>query len=51
MTRQQAIEFLKNNPAKFAKMLGFKKLGQIHNKWIINMVRGKSDQTLQASRG
>lgn len=51
MTRQQAIEFLKNNPAKFANMLGFTKLGDLHNSWICEMVRGKDDKTLQASRG
>lgn len=51
MTRQQAVDFLKNNPAKFAKMLGFTKLGSLHNQWIIEMVRGREDHTLQASRG
>lgn len=51
MTRQQAIDFLKNNPVKFAKMLGFTKLSSLHNKWIIDMVRGKEDKTLQSSRG
>ena len=51
MTRQQAIDFLKNRPADFAKMLGFDKLSSLHNQWIIDMVRGKGDQTLQASRG
>ena len=51
MTRQQAIDFLKNNPVKFARMLGFSKLGFLHNTWIVDMVRGKEDKTLQASRG
>lgn len=51
MTRQQAIEFLLNSPIKYAKMLGFDKLGSLHNDWIIDMVRGKEDETLQASRG
>lgn len=51
MTRQQAIEFLLYNPVKFGKMLGFTKLGSLHNQWIIDMVRGKDDKTLQASRG
>lgn len=51
MTRQQAIEFLKYNPVKFAKMLGFTKLSSLHNKWIVDMVRGKEDKTLQSSRG
>ena len=51
MTRQQAIDFLKYNPVKFAKMLGFTKLSSLHNKWIVDMVRGKDDKTLQSSRG
>lgn len=50
MTRQQAIDFLLNKPADYAKMLGFTKLGSLHNEWIIEMVRGKNDRTLQASR-
>ena len=51
MTRQQAIEFLINDPAKFARLLGFTKLDDLHNQWIVEMVRGKDDKTLQASRG
>ena len=51
MTRNEAIEFLLNNPVKFAHLLGFTKLGDLHNTWIKEMVRGKTDKTLQASRG
>lgn len=51
MTRNDAIDFLLTRPAKFGRMLGFTKLGDIHNKWIIEMLRGTSDHTLQASRG
>ena len=51
MTRKQAVDFLKNSPIKYAKMLGFGKLGTLHNAWIRKMVLGKSDFTLQASRG
>ena len=51
MTKEQAIHFLKYNPVKYAKMLGFNKLGSLHNDWIVEMVRGKEDHTLQASRG
>ena len=51
MTRQAAIDFLTNKPVEYAKMLGFTKLGVLHNNWIIDMVRGKEDKTLQASRG
>lgn len=51
MNRQQAIDFLKYNPVKYARLLGFDKLGDIHNDWIVDMVRGKDDETLQAHRG
>jgi hypothetical protein len=51
MDRKTAVDFLLNRPADYAKMLGFTKLGSLHNSWIIDMVRGKEDKTLQASRG
>lgn len=51
MTRQQAIDFLLHTPDKYAHMLGFGKLGTIHRQWIIDMVRGQEDKTLQSSRG
>ena len=51
MTREQTIYFLKNKPVEFAHMLGFAKLNELHNDWIIDMLRGKEDRTLQASRG
>ena len=50
MTRQQAIDFLLNNPVGYAKMLGFDRLGELHNSWIVDMVRGKEDTTLMAHR-
>lgn len=42
---------LKTNPVNLAKRLGFKLLGKLHNTWIIDMVYGKGDKTLQAHRG
>lgn len=51
MNRQQAIDFLKYNPVKYAKMLGFDKLGSLHNDWIMDMVWGQGDRTLQSHRG
>lgn len=51
MNRKQAVDFLLTRPVDFARMLGFTKLGDIHNRWIIDMVRGQEDKTLQASRG
>lgn len=50
MNRQQAIDFLINRPVDYAKMLGFDKLGSLHCSWIVDMVRGREDKTLQASR-
>lgn len=51
MNRSDALNLLLNHPVKFAKMLGFTKLGDLHNKWIKEMVRGREDKTIQASRG
>jgi predicted phage terminase large subunit-like protein len=51
MTREQAIDFLINRPYKFGHLLGFTKLKPIHNEWIRRMIKGKNDETLQASRG
>ena len=51
MTREQAVKFLLEHPAKFGAMIGFDKLTDLHNKWIIEMVRGDGDKTLQAHRG
>lgn len=50
MDRQTAVDFLLNRPAEFAKMLGFTKLGGLHNEWIREMVRGTDDHTLMAHR-
>ena len=51
LTRQRAINILKNNPVKFGRMVGFNKLTNLHNEWIIDMVFGDDDETLQAHRG
>lgn len=51
MTKEQAIAFLRDRPVDFAHLLGFTKLGELHNRWIVDMVRGREDKTLQASRG
>lgn len=51
VTRSDALDLLLNHPIKLAHMLGFTKLADIHNDWIKEMVRGKTDKTYQASRG
>lgn len=51
MTREQAVKFLITKPYKLGHLLGFEKLLPIHNRWIAEMIKGKTDKTLQASRG
>ena len=51
ITREQAIKFLREKPIKFAHLLGFSKLIDIHNEWIREMLLGKDDYTLEAHRG
>ena len=50
LTRQQAVEFLRDHPAKFGHMLGFTKLTEMHNGWISQMAFGTEDHTLQGHR-
>lgn len=51
MVRKDAVEFLLTSPYKFGHLVGFKRLTELHNKWLIEMIRGKEDKTLQAHRG
>lgn len=50
MTREQGVNLMIQHPLKVAHMLGFNKLTDMHEKWIIEMVRGKEDHTLMAHR-
>lgn len=50
MTRKQAVNFLIEKPAKFGNLVGFDKLGDLQNKWIKEMLSGKTDITRQAHR-
>ena len=50
MTRQQAVNFLRNHPVRFGQMLWFTKLTELHNGWIKKMAFGKKDHTLQGHR-
>lgn len=50
MTRKEAVNFLLTSPYKLGHMVGFKKLTELHNGWIVDMVRGSQDKTLQAHR-
>ena len=50
--RAAAIELLRCIPAEFGRRVGFTKLtDELHNGWIIDMIRGKEDKTLQGHRG
>lgn len=51
LNQKQAIEFLRDRPVKYAHLLGFDKLTDIHNEWIREMLLGKEDYTLEAHRG
>lgn len=51
MTREAAIAILLNEPVKIGYAIGFDKLTALHNRWIIEMIRGTQDKTLQAHRG
>lgn len=51
MNREDAIQFLITKPYKFGHLVGFDRLSELHNEWIVSMLRGKNDTTLQASRG
>ncbi len=51
MTREAAIAILLNEPVKIGYAAGFDKLTALHNRWIVDMIRGTQDKTLQAHRG
>lgn len=52
MTRKEAIRLLRDEPIKIGWAVGFKDLNvKLHNAWMREMIRTKSDKTLQAHRG
>ena len=50
MTREKAVKFLITKPASFGRLVGFTKLTDLHNAWILDMLKGDGDRTLQAHR-
>ena len=50
MNQLKAKEFLYNNPYKLGHMLGYDKLNETHNEWILYCWLAKGDITLQAYR-
>ena len=51
MERKQAVEFLLDYPCDFGRSIGFTRLTNLHNEWMVDMIRGSEDKTLQAHRG
>lgn len=51
MTAEQAVKLLTETPIKIGWAVGFKDLGPLHNKWMVDMVTTSEDKTLQAHRG
>ena len=51
MTRAQAVDFLTRQPYKLGHMVGFNKLTELHNDWIIRMLTARVDTTMQGHRG
>ena len=50
MDREKLVKSLVKNPVKFAKLLGFDKLIDLHNEWIREMIKSKEDETLMSHR-
>ena len=49
--RKKVLTILKDDPVRVGRALGFNKLTDLHNQWLIDMVYGHGDKTLQAHRG
>lgn len=45
------VNLIKENPLQIAKWLGFTLLTELNNEWLIKLIFGKEDWTLQAHRG
>lgn len=52
ITREQALAFLCEQPAAFARAVGLPKLSdELHNRWMVWMTNSKTDLTILAHRG
>lgn len=51
LTRRDAVKILTLIPYKFGQAVGFEKLEPLHNEWLVDMIFGEDDATLQAHRG
>lgn len=50
MTREDYIRVLREEPVRIAHMVGFDKLGPLHNEWLKKMLYGRGDMSLLAHR-
>lgn len=50
MTREDYIRVLRDEPVRLGHMVGFDKLGPLHNAWLKKMLYGRDDMTLLAHR-
>lgn len=50
LTRAEAVRFLREEPYKFGRLMGFTRLTKLHNDWIKKMAYGTIDYTLQGHR-
>lgn len=51
MTQKQAVDLLCLLPVELGHSVGFTRLTELHNKWILDMINAENDSTLQAHRG
>lgn len=51
LNKRTAVQILTQIPYKYGRSVGFNKLEALHNEWLIDMVYGEGDETLQAHRG
>lgn len=51
MKREQVVDLIRTDPARIGYYMGFDDFTQLHNKWLLEMLFDKKDQTKQAHRG
>lgn len=50
-TKTRLVRLLRFHPYKIGIKVGFDKLTELHNEWMVDMINGTEDATLQAHRG
>ena len=51
MKYEEAVNLIKTDPARIGYYMGFDDFTPLHNKWLLEMLFDKKDQTKQAHRG